>query len=86
MMQELKQRLQTKTEDGITYYFYAGLGWVTEERLSQPDIQEIEAYKKFMSDPANSHNCGSCPENKGYNGKLPCGQQNCWVDCHCEMD
>lgn len=25
--------LKSKQENGITVYFYAGLGWVTEERL-----------------------------------------------------
>lgn len=27
-----------------------------------------------------------CPENKDFDdweGKYPCGQQNCWVTCHC---
>lgn len=42
-------------------------------------------YKEFMYNPSNSHNCDGCPENKNsdnWEGKLPCGQQNCWVDCH----
>ena len=32
------------------------------------------------------HNCDECPENKDFDdweGKYPCGQQNCWVTCHC---
>ena len=31
-------------------------------------------------------NCDECPENKDFDdweGKYPCGQQNCWVTCHC---
>ena len=47
---------------------------------------DVEEYKKFMNDPNNSHNCAACPENREFSdweGKLPCGQQNCWVDCHC---
>lgn len=41
-------------------------------------------YKEFMEDPNNSHSCNNCPENKGnfHEADLPCGQQNCWVDCH----
>lgn len=48
--------------------------------------REIQEYKNFMCNPDNSHNCCECPENRDYDnwqGKLPCGQQNCWVDCHC---
>ncbi len=46
--------------------------------------REIKAYKAFMYNPENSHNCTECPANEDgmYDG-LPCGQQNCWVDCHC---
>ena len=46
--------------------------------------QEIKNYKEFMYNPENSHNCKNCPENQDFNRGLPCGQQNCWVDCHCE--
>lgn len=45
-----------------------------------------KAYKEFMFNPENSHNCENCPENRehsSWGGNLPCGQQNCWVDCHC---
>lgn len=48
--------------------------------------EEEREYIKFMCNPKNSHNCDECPENKNsdsWQGKLPCGQQNCWVDCHC---
>ena len=48
--------------------------------------EEEREYIKFMCNPKNSHNCDKCPENKNsdsWQGKLPCGQQNCWVDCHC---
>ena len=40
-------------------------------------------YKKFMYDESNMYNCAECPENKTgeYRG---CGQQNCWVYCHCK--
>lgn len=43
-------------------------------------------YCKWMYNMENEYNCSECPENKGYDdweGKLPCGQQNCWVTCHC---
>lgn len=45
-------------------------------------------YIDFMGSRENSHNCDECPENKGFDsweGKLPCGQQNCWVTCHVRM-
>lgn len=44
--------------------------------------EELKKYKEFMYDESNSHNCCECPENNGFRGKLPCGQQNCWVDAH----
>lgn len=43
-------------------------------------------YICFMYNAGNEYNCEEYPENKGYEdweGKLPCGQQNCWVTCHC---
>lgn len=47
--------------------------------------KEKSAYISFMCNPKNSHNCIECPENTGNfkDDVLPCGQQNCWVDCHC---
>lgn len=50
---------------------------------------EVNAYIEFMYNPSNSHNCSECPENKGassWGGNKPCGQQNCWVDVHCEYN
>lgn len=47
--------------------------------------EERNNYVEFMYNPENEHNCNECPENKGFDsweGKLPCGQQNCWVTCH----
>ena len=44
-------------------------------------------YVAFMYNRENVHNCGSCPENTGSDGwqcPLPCGQQNCWVEAHCD--
>mgnify|MGYP004512933483 FL=1 len=75
--------LQIKEQDGIRLYFYPSIGWVPKERLLQHDIIDREKYIKFMYDPQNSHNCDICPENQDFNGINPCGQQNCWVDCHC---
>lgn len=47
----------------------------------------MEAYKAFMYDPKNIMNCVDCPENillsDKYRDGLPCGQQHCWVSCHC---
>ena len=37
----------------------------------------------FLYNPDNEDNCEECPENIGMDGRRPCGQQNCWVDCHC---
>ena len=48
--------------------------------------QERKEYIEFMYNPSNSMNCAECPENRNadsWGGNLPCGQQNCWVDCHC---
>lgn len=44
-----------------------------------------QAYREFMYNPDNFHQCEACPANieLGGNGQLPCGQYNCWVDCHC---
>lgn len=46
-------------------------------------------YLDFMWNPANEYKCDSCPENrhhdgKGFDHRLPCEQQNCWVTCHIE--
>lgn len=52
--------------------------------------QERREYIHFMCDPANSHNCAECPDNlheaQWPESTLPCGQQNCWVDCHCRKE
>lgn len=67
----------------MTLYFYAGLGWVTAERLSQPDVAENEAVKDFDCNPKNSRKCSDCPHNQNFSDwqdRLPCGQWHCWVD------
>ena len=79
--------LKSKQENGITLYFYAGLGWVTEERLNQPDVAKNEAVKDFDCNPENSGKCSGCPHNIGcsdWGGNRPCGQQHCWVDVTCK--
>lgn len=43
----------------------------------------VKAYKNFMYNRSNEFCCTECPENSGHTGRLPCGQQNCWVTCHC---
>ena len=47
-----------------------------------------DEYIEFMNDPNNSHNCGKCPENAGFDAwpgnRLPCGQFYCWVCMHCD--
>ena len=48
--------------------------------------KELKEYREFMSNSHNSHKCEVCPANEGktHNTEwvLPCGQYNCWVDCH----
>ena len=44
----------------------------------------LAEYADFMDEPGNRLNCENCPANDGMDGRLPCGQQNCWVDIHCE--
>ena len=45
------------------------------------DQKELEAYKAFMYDPKNSHNCEECAMNEGFSAwpetRLPCGQFHC---------
>lgn len=45
------------------------------------------AYLDFMFNRHNIRKCSECPENIGHDGHEacgnPCGQQNCWVTCHC---
>jgi hypothetical protein len=49
--------------------------------------QERQDYIEFMCNEENEYNCDECPENKGCaNCFNPCGQQNCWVTCHCKSD
>lgn len=55
-----------------------------QQRIEWRD--EHKDYFEFMENPDNSHKCDKCPENSGFEGQcLPCGQQNCWVDCHCNL-
>ena len=42
----------------------------------------VKKYFEFMYNIRNEYRCENCPENKEFKGKLPCGQQNCWVTCH----
>lgn len=59
----------------MTLYFYAGLGWVTAERLSQPDVAENEAVKDFDCNPENSRKCSDCPHNRNFSdwqASMPC--------------
>lgn len=53
----------------------------------KPTDQQREAYEHFMFNPNNAYNCNECPERgNGNECTLPCGQQNCWVVCHCERN
>lgn len=60
------------------------------ERMSHMDYEckdapsdALKAYKDFMCNPCNAYNCAECPERGISTDGLPCGQQNCWVLCHC---
>lgn len=55
-------------------------------KVSEEALEERDKYIAFMYNPQNSHNCENCPANEGFDnwqGRKPCGQFNCWVDCHC---
>lgn len=45
-----------------------------------------EEYMTFMYTTENEYNCMQCPHNDGFEGDLPCGQQNCWVTVHCRTN
>ena len=48
--------------------------------------QEAKKYCDFMYNRKNIRNCEQCHENQGesnWQNRLPCGQQNCWVELHC---
>lgn len=51
--------------------------------------QERREYVAFMCNIENEYNCDKCPENKDadtdFCRQYPCGQQNCWVTCHCRQ-
>lgn len=51
--------------------------------------KERKEYFQFMFNLDNEYKCDRCPENREFDnweGKLPCGQQNCWVTCSCVDD
>jgi len=43
------ENLKTKNENGMTLYFYAGLGWVTEERLNQRTLPRTKQSKILIA-------------------------------------
>ena len=49
-------------------------------------------YREFMFDPDNEYHCHGCPENSVEREGItrtqgnPCGQQHCWVACHCNNE
>ena len=58
------------------------------EALYKKDLARwLDEYKKFMYNTKNSGYCEECPENKEMGGGgCPCGQFNCWVDCHASKE
>lgn len=73
--------LPTYVLNGVTYYFYGGLGWVTKERLAQSDIEKIEEIKEGLFTNKDVPKCEICPYNMGLNSgqKFPCGLQKCYI-------
>ncbi len=50
------------------------------------EVKDAKEYVEFMYNESNEYNCSECPENREYDGfqhRLPCGQQHCWVTAHC---
>lgn len=48
----------------------------------------VSEYVKWMYNKNNRLKCSECPRNDDLDRNradrvYPCGQQNCWVDCHC---
>lgn len=87
-IKELKSTLDHKVEDGLDYWWYPGIGWLSNENLTRgiKDILEREATIEFLYNPDNSMNCYECPRNQGQTGDCyPCGQYNCWVDVHTQQ-
>ena len=76
-----------REKDIITEAEIAEAATAYEEALAPVEYTaEERAYIDFMNNPENAGRCGECPENRGFGswgGCLPCGQQNCWVSCHC---
>lgn len=72
--------MRTKIVNGETKYFVAGFGYV-----SKAEYDRVEAHKAFLYNPDNVYNCTECYANIGNRNSntLPCGQQHCWVSCHC---
>ena len=57
-----------------------------EMEMSEEQRIEVKKYNDFMNKPENIGNCTHCPENinaDSWQGRLPCGQYNCWVKIHC---
>ena len=60
------------------------------QKLQKENPKEYKnKYLKFMYSEDNAYNCDECPEQgssyRGPGNPLPCGQQNCWVVCHCRQ-
>lgn len=51
--------------------------------------EEVKEYNRFFCSEENYCACDNCPDNKGmddWQGRYPCGQWKCWVECHCKED
>ena len=59
------------------------------EKLREENPEQYKKeYCKFMYDENNTGKCNECPhgddkDHSKYPFNYPCGQQNCWVTCHC---
>ena len=53
-------------------------------------MDDFEAARQFVNNPANELKCDACPHNNDFSAwpghRLPCGQFKCWVTVQCEHD
>lgn len=57
--------------------------------MTEKEKKEINKINEFLYNPENIGNCSECPMNEDFDsweGKKPCGQQNCWVLIHCNRN
>ena len=75
----------TRTTFEENRVYWDGMCKLSSWGVLQATDEYCEKYIDFMLDRKNIGNCLHCPENEGKfpHADRPCGQQNCWVTCHC---